>query len=656
MSRADVVRLPPHAARPSIVSEGVVERAALVGLLLVAFGMRLVAFPRAELGLDGFLSVGLARVPLSDTLDFSVRDVHPPLYYLALRAWLAAAGATLPTARWPSVACGVLTVALAYALVRRLWGGRAGVLAAALLAVSPAHVYMSATVRDFALGLLLSLLSVALFLAVARDDGAPAPAGLAALAVVTALALYTWYLHLAIAAAQVACLLALRPRRTLAVGGALAVGGVAYVPWVAFAFPELIAKAAGGVTVSGGPRTPLPVDVFARSLGENLVGAVPWWPALESLPGWAAVCWLALALGGVALGVASRKRPREPFVLAGAGLALGLAAIYALRWGWVGSDNPSRYLLAVIPFGLLGQVGLCVLAPRGWRWLALAGVLLLLLPALGGFARLRSLGGIPWLQDPALTYVRANGGPGDAVLFTDLAHLGLYQVFVRDPLPSRYVHYAGSRFLWDDVAKRAPEVVRDLAARHPRVWFVNNSPHQQGESYLVDAQLSSSYYVADRRWVTPQVVLKLYVAGPRPPIEPTDRQFGGQIRLSGRGIALDVDRSLLYVALEWQALRKPDLDYTVFVHLADASDRTIAQHDGWPGAELRPTSGWAPGEKVPDYHALMLPKSIQPGEYEVRVGLYRDSNRLALPDGGSFVVVGRLRQEAGKLTLLPGKQ
>ena len=626
------------------------ETASWLGILLAAFGLRATALPKSELGLDGFLSVGLSTLPLREMLDFSLRDVHPPLYYAALKAWLAVAGTASPAARWPSVACGVLAVALVYVLIRSLWGAPPAVLAGALLAASPSHVLMSATVRDFALGMLLSLASLWLILPVFTGKTSPSTARVAALSLTTLLALYTWYMHLVALAAQVACLLILRPRGSRRYAAALVGAGIAYLPWAGVALPELMRKTIGGITVSGGPRTPLPVDAFVLSLGESLVGVVPRRLGLDAFAAWSALYWLLLCLGGIALGLARPRQSRGVFVLAGVGLVAGLAVLYGLRWAWVGADNPSRYLLAVLPFGLMGQIGLLVLAPGRWRWLALAALLLLLPPALGGHWRLRGHAPVPWLDDSALGYVQQNGQPGDAVLFCDIARLGLYRALSSAPLPSYHVHFSGSRFLWDDVPEKAPQVVDFLARRYSRVWFVNTSPQEERESHVVDGLLASSYYIAEWRSVSPQVLLKLYVTGPRPTLTPVGHTLGGQICLTRRGVTADV--TALYVGLEWQALRRPDSDYSVFVHLVDASGRTVSQHDGWPGAGLRPTSRWTEGESVLDYHVVALPQDRQTGEYEIRVGLYQGSTRLTSTDGSNYVVVGWLRRAEGAPPLL----
>jgi hypothetical protein len=85
------------------------------------------------------------------------------------------------------------------------------------------------------------------------------------------------------------------------------------------------------------------------------------------------------------------------------------------------------------------------------------------------------------------------------------------------------------------------------------------------------------------------------------------------------------------VSLLWRALGKPPADYTVFVHLLDATGRVVAQHDGPPVNSSYPTSLWAAGETVRDDHALV-------GEagsgVRLEVGLYTQPGLQRLPASG----------------------
>ena len=87
----------------------------------------------------------------------------------------------------------------------------------------------------------------------------------------------------------------------------------------------------------------------------------------------------------------------------------------------------------------------------------------------------------------------------------------------------------------------------------------------------------------------------------------------------------------LEVRLYWEALRSPEDDYTVFVHLLDASGQLVAGHDGPPMDGQSPTRTWLPGEIVLDVHRIVLNPGTPVGTYRLQVGMYRWPSVERLP-------------------------
>lgn len=81
-------------------------------------------------------------------------------------------------------------------------------------------------------------------------------------------------------------------------------------------------------------------------------------------------------------------------------------------------------------------------------------------------------------------------------------------------------------------------------------------------------------------------------------------------------------RDTIHLTLYWRARVDVESDYTVFVHLVDARETIVAQHDSQPDAGRYPTSQWLEGEIVEDEHALVTTPDYQPGEYRLVAGLY----------------------------------
>jgi hypothetical protein len=148
----------------------------------------------------------------------------------------------------------------------------------------------------------------------------------------------------------------------------------------------------------------------------------------------------------------------------------------------------------------------------------------------------------------------------------------------------------------------------------------------------------------------PAILERVKVRAPQQPSEVVAAQpgavdLGGQIRLMGSEVvpSLIRARETVSVTLIWQSLQVPTADYTVFVHLRDAGDHTVAQADSPPQAGTYPTSFWDASETVIDDHTIAVPSDLPVGDYTVAVGLYRLDTGERLPiaqgSGGSEIVL-----------------
>jgi mannosyltransferase len=124
----------------------------------------------------------------------------------------------------------------------------------------------------------------------------------------------------------------------------------------------------------------------------------------------------------------------------------------------------------------------------------------------------------------------------------------------------------------------------------------------------------------------------------RPPLLPdighvVGAVLGDQVELVG----YSVDRTdvapgqAVQLALFWKALRPISEDYTIFVHLRDATNTTVAQQDFQPFDGAYPTRRWQVGEIVAETRQFRLPAGLVPGVYEMRIGMYRPDTLERLP-------------------------
>ena len=114
--------------------------------------------------------------------------------------------------------------------------------------------------------------------------------------------------------------------------------------------------------------------------------------------------------------------------------------------------------------------------------------------------------------------------------------------------------------------------------------------------------------------------------------------FKGQMRLLGYDLQQEGDSALL--VLHWQALRRMDVPYKVFVHMYDEGTReVVVQDDAMPRRWAYPTTWWEAGEVVSDEIPLSL-VGVPSGAYRLSVGVYEpDGERLLVSTGDDHLVL-----------------
>ncbi|MFQ5921955.1 MAG: glycosyltransferase family 39 protein [Anaerolineales bacterium] len=129
--------------------------AALVG---AALAVRLFGLGRQGLWFDEAYSIFVAKLPLAFSMNVLISDgVHPPLYYLIQRIALLL-GEGEAAVRLPAMLFGLLAVPLMF-LLGNLWAGeRTGLIAAALIVLSPFHIWYSQEARMYSALMTLSIL------------------------------------------------------------------------------------------------------------------------------------------------------------------------------------------------------------------------------------------------------------------------------------------------------------------------------------------------------------------------------------------------------------------------------------------------------------------------------------------------------------------
>jgi mannosyltransferase len=257
-----------------------------------------------------------------DAVGFS--ESAPPLYYALAWFWTQVTGTGEFGLRSLSAVAGVATVPVAYLIGLELRGRRAGLMAAALVAVNPMLLWYSQEARAYAL--LARLCAVSLLYCVrALRNGARRDFVFWGIA--SGLALATHYFAIFPIAAEAVWLLRRRGRASLPGLGIVALAGLALAPLVIHQTSLAHAEWIGNFTL--GHRLWETAATFASGETSDII-ARPERPVLALVP---------LALGLAALALLAFRGDREERRAGALPLSLALAAICI------------PVLLAVVPSG-----------------------------------------------------------------------------------------------------------------------------------------------------------------------------------------------------------------------------------------------------------------------------------------------------------------
>ena len=174
-----------------------------------------------------------------------------------------------------------------------------------------------------------------------------------------------------------------------------------------------------------------------------------------------------------------------------------------------------------------------------------------------------------------------------------------------------------------------------------RVWYVRyDDIYPRPGLAAVDYELATRTFTLEEHEF-PEVEVKLLRGdgqgrfGQEVQLEPVEVSFGNvELGLTGVGFAavpVQWGREL-GVALQWEAPDSIDRDLTAFLHLIGPDGHRWAQADlSVTGADLVPTSEWAPDTVALDKAHLAIPAGTPPGDYGLLIGVYDSATGDRLP-------------------------
>lgn len=349
-------------------------------VLTLGLILRLWTLEQKSPWLDEAASWQFATSRLSKLLWSTAIDVHPPLYFLLLKAWITWWGDSLAALRALSVAGGMAALYFIYRLARHFVPRWVALAVLAWCAVSPLTIYYSQEARMYALATACALGACYAYVrwvdSEYRSTGALVGYGVAAV-----LALYLHYFTVLILVAIGSHAVALRIRRHRrppwrAWLWTHAVIALVFLPWMGIAAAQVArGQAAWRGTIDPAGQIPAYALTLLHELGVSRLGV----PLDESYTGPLVIVLLGLGLAGLAGAAIHDARARLLATITLVPLAIGLALLAV-----GGHMELSRYLSYAAPLVVLG-------AARGLAALKLRPPVVAALTVAGACALLPSL-------------------------------------------------------------------------------------------------------------------------------------------------------------------------------------------------------------------------------------------------------------------------
>ncbi len=614
--------------------------------ILLAFGLRFHNIGAQSLWNDEGNSIVQAERTPSEIIENAARDIHPPGYYLLLSLWVKLVGSSEFALRALSAFASIITVALTFAIGRKLYGAWAGVGAALFISLNSFSIYYAQEARMYALlTLWVTLGFYCLILLLEKPD----KWRILALGLVTAGGLYTQYAYALFMIPQglLAVIWMLNDRRHRGRSFscyliANLIGIALFAPWIPTAIRQL-----SGWQQTGSEITPVS-EVLSVLLRWLTIGITPGSAAIaipllllafaffartqfpERPRILTAPLWVSTPLALFLYFQLARPQNYKLMLPAETGMAIWLTGGLAALWH-LSESASTRSLRRQAALRVVSRAA--ALMAGAWLVIVLANHL----PAIYSDSQLQRAN-YRGIVQTITESLRENDAiildaPNQAEVFNYYYH-GEIPVY---PLP---VGLGGN----DPQTRQA---VEGIIATHDRAFVVFWGETERDPQRIVETTLDSLAYAAGDQWFGDVRLSRYIMPQPFAVERESGTQFGEHIRLSGYALNDEIfaPGDALQVQFQWQTDQPLTARYKVFVQLLDANGALQAQHDSEPGGGLQPTNLWLPEEIIIDNHAILLPNALPQGGYTLIAGLYQlDPPHHRLPvAGGNYLLLGSIQ-------------
>ena len=592
-------------------------RPLLALICILAFVLRVHGLGELSLWYDEGWSVHLARLAPWQALPqiAGPGHTHPPFYYLLLGMWQPLGGPSEFSMRFPSLAFGILTVALGYRLGRELFGEDTGLAAALLLALAPPQIAYSQEARSYTLFAMQYALLILLTCRFLRRRWELSPGDWAALILAEGMALYTHYFALMLVAYLALVMVGSLAwdRRWMALRrwlGAQLLVGVLYVPWIWTAVRQLGEHAPPDMRA-------LPLRPFLELIWRFYFSGLCW--AAARYPHFVQTTLGLAILGSVSFlaNILLRRMAKWDWLVLGC-LLLPLGAVFAVERARPGLHPRYTLMLSVPLFVLFGrQVVLWLSGPGGQKLAGLAlGLVILLSLGLG-------LQAMRWEHDKddvrgLASYLTAEATAQDFIIFDyeDFA----FQYYYQGRASVLYLEGYG---LSDALIRRVLEEAQGRERAFLVTWYTGHTDRRDLYPFLLElnGRLENDRQFRGLR-------LRHYELQPGmriPGLAPTFADFGlFHLTAASWERSAPADGAIA-VALRWHLVERVKARYKAALILQDSAGRQIASVDSpLVNDRGRPTEEWLPGTETENYYVVPIPVGTPPLTHSLHVALYTE--------------------------------
>jgi len=329
-----------------------------------------------------------------------------------------------------------------------------------------------------------------------------------------------------------------------------------------------------------------------------------------------------------------RRRASIAFLLLYLLVPLLMAYFINLRFPFAPIGRERLSLLAAPAYYLLIGLGLAWLwkGPRPLFWLSTLALICVSGFSLYGFYTVER-----YPQDdyrPLIARVQIMASPDDAIFCIYPWQVGYFESYYRGERPHVILTSSGE---WGPSVQRE---VEELLAKGPALSAVEGRrlwvPAYQAKGGIMESQmerflLANSYPILNEWYETTR--LSFYAPESRMTASQGPLNFDNRLQLLEYALApgpMEAGWGVVTVDLLWLKERRLDGRYLVGLRLTDQAGRTWGQRDSEPMAGLSPFSAWREGEQMLDHYGLLVPAGTPPGDYQLRLGVYRAADEQGL--------------------------